>query len=787
MVTRPFFAVTVGLFQVAGGTQTYEFAHGATPRGWWATTFEALEANGTLYASDDGYTTKSTDAGGIVIYPPIITDMFSIDRQMPLEPGDGAGAFAFGLMRFSDRDGTISALMRSWSIDAQTVTIKIGWKSYEDFDGYRSMRSTKGWYFDIDMVLQEASAYTVRWDYSTGSRVLMNETASTNYVPNPRAEGGTTGSPGSSPTGWTLANPGSGLTRTIVGFGTENGIPYVDTRLSGTASGAITAQNFFVSTTAIPASVGQTWVGSAFVKLQAGSLTGVSNVQIRISEVGGSSSPNTSQTFTPTAASLASQRRQVARTLSVSDTTNIRIAIAVTIPNGATVDFTLRLGAPQAEQRSSASSIILPPSGSPATSSRDDERLYTARRIWTSPALASLSTMFIGLAGAWTASEDGVTVPINDASYWLDRPAQATTYAGSGTYEGVAALATQRKPKMRGVTYNVTPVLIDPTNLIYQYNDGPGTIQALYERGAEVITFESDTTDLYSGSTTSGKYRTDNSRGMFQLGATPQGQITVDATGQFPTAGSQTTLAAIARYLMTEDAAVPSSFVDTSVFTTMASSYPYAGGIYIAPDTNITTRQAVAAVLSSFGAKLVTGRDGKLKPVVISASSFTSAPAVALGTHNIISISAVALPSALSPPPYRIRVAYQTNYTVQTDVSASATAAHREFVARPERYAGAVSSAIQASYRRPNDLPPFGGLLSSQTDAQAVADAMLSVWAAPRRLFAVTVPLDVALNLDIGTIVQIVYPFDILRFGAIGIIVQEQFRAGEATTIAVLV
>lgn len=787
MVTRPFFAVTVGLFQVAGGTQTYEFAHGATPRGWWSTTFEPLEANGTLYASDDGYTTKSTDAGGVVVYPPIITDLFSIDRQMPLAPGDGAGSFAFGVMRFSDRDGTISALMRSWSIDAQTITVKIGWKSYEDFEGYRSMRSTKGWYFDIDMVMQEAAAYAVRWDYSTGTRTLLNETASTNAVPNPRAEGGTTGSPGSSPTGWSLANPGSGLTRTIVGFGTDNGIPYVDTRLSGTASGAITAQNFFVSTSAIAASVGQTWTASAFVKLQAGSLTGVTGVQIRISEIGGESTMVSSQSFTPTSASLASQRRSVTRTLIVSGTTNIRMAVTAMISNGATVDFTLRLGAPQAEQRSSASSVILPPSGSPAASSRDDERLYTARRIWTSPALASLSTMFTGLAGGWTASEDGVTVPINDASYWLDRPAQATTYSGGGTYEGVAALATQRKPKMRGATYNVTPILIDPTNLIYQYNDGPGTIQALYERGAEVITFESDTTNLYSGSTTSGKYRTDNSRALFQLGAAPQGQITIDATGQFPTAGSQTTLAAIARYLLTEDAAVPSAFVDTSVFTTMASSYPYAGGIYIAPETNITARQAVAAVLSSFGAKLIAGRDGKLKPVVISSSSFTSTPAVALGTHNIVSINAIPLPEALSPPPYRVRVAYQTNYTVQTDVSASATAAHREFVARAERYAGAVSSTIQASYRRPNDLPPFGGLLSSQTDAQAVADAMLAVWAAPRRMFAITIPLDVALTLDIGTIVQIVYPFDILRFGATGIVVQEQFRTGDATTIAVLI
>jgi hypothetical protein len=47
-------------------------------------------------------------------------------------------------------------------------------------------------------------------------------------------------------------------------------------------------------------------------------------------------------------------------------------------------------------------------------------------------------------------------------------------------------LAGKRKPKTRGGTAlnpvrNVTPTLIDPTNLIYQYSDGPGTVVNLYE------------------------------------------------------------------------------------------------------------------------------------------------------------------------------------------------------------------------------------------------------------------------------------------------------------------
>jgi hypothetical protein len=462
----------------------------------------------------------------------------------------------------------------------------------------------------------------------------------------------------------------------------------------------------------------------------------------------------------------------------------------VIVTNGATIDLTLRIGAPQLEKAAAISSVILPEVGTPAVTSRDMERLYTARNIWTSPALASLETVFTGVAGTWIAADRSVVIPIRDISYWLERPIQSAVYGGTGTYDGTAELAGVTLPKLRGKAYNIAPVLIDPTNLIYQYNDAAGTVVALYERGAtgaSGIVFQANTTDLYTGTTTAGQYRTDNSRGLFQLGSPPVGQITLTATGQFPTAGNITNLASIARYLQSEDAAVPSGFMNTTSYSDAATAYPYAGGIYIAAGSGMTARAAVAYVLSSFAAKMIVGRDGRSKVLALRAASLSATPTAALNEYTAKTVRPIELPSSLSPPPYRIRTAYQHNYTIQTDASELATDTHREFIAQADRFKSVSNAATLAAYRRPNDLPPFGGGLDSATDAATVASEIEALWCTSRSAYLVTVPMEVGLGLDLGQTVLLTWPSAFLRLGQRGLIVSEQFRSQEEITFMVLV
>lgn len=52
----------------------------------------------------------------------------------------------------------------------------------------------------------------------------------------PTGLGAAAGTPGAMPINWSVAGLLNGITRSIVGTGTENGIPYVDIRFAGTAT-----------------------------------------------------------------------------------------------------------------------------------------------------------------------------------------------------------------------------------------------------------------------------------------------------------------------------------------------------------------------------------------------------------------------------------------------------------------------------------------------------------------------------------------------------------------------
>jgi hypothetical protein len=427
--------------------------------------------------------------------------------------------------------------------------------------------------------------------------------------------------------------------------------------------------------------------------------------------------------------------------------------------------------------------------GRPATVRRGAKAYDQDRGIMLDPIYDALTTIFAGVSTAWSLTDTALTVPLRDASYWLEQPAQSAQYVGSGTYEGPTALAGTTKPKTRGAAYNITPVMIDAANLIYQYTDGPGTVVTLYEGGAANRTFQSNTTNLYSGSTTSGLYRTDNSRGLFQLGNTPTGAITADVTGAFPTAGNQTIAATIARYLLSEDLAVPAGNINTASFVAAAAAYPYAAGIHLAGAESVDGVTAVDRVLSGMGAMLYPARDGTLRVLVLRAPAVGATAADAYTTANCVSIAPAALPTSLWPPPYRIRIGYQHCYTVMSSgLLGSATSAQKQFVAQADRYAGAVNNDIQTSYARPNDINPIGISLTAKADAQSVADALLALWGTRRRLYAVVLPVDLGIQREIGDVVQITWPMDNLASGQLGTVVGDSFRSGDATiTLSVLV
>ena len=226
----------------------------------------------------------------------------------------------------------------------------------------------------------------------------------TNGIRNPRQEGAATGAPGTVPTNMARNISGGMNQGEIVAIGVDQGLPYVDYRITGTVAAGTGVWTLNTeNTTTIAALTGQTWTGSWFWRLVDVVSGGPSawSMNVTESDSGGSLVlENTLSMTAATTASLSSQR--VSNTVTLSggaSTAFVRTRVRLSFPIG-THDVTIRIAVPQLEQGPFASSPILPPAGTPGASTRGADIVG-----------ASLSSLGIAANGACTILWHGV-VPV---------------------------------------------------------------------------------------------------------------------------------------------------------------------------------------------------------------------------------------------------------------------------------------------------------------------------------------------------------------------------------------
>jgi hypothetical protein len=167
-------------------------------------------------------------------------------------------------------------------------------------------------------------------------------------------QGAVTGTPGTLPTNWTIP-AAAGLTREIVATGTENGVEYIDIKLSGTASATV-AQVSPESSTQIVAALNQVWTNSSYLKIIAAPLPPISySLGFREGLAVGTFVAFGSTAVTPT---TTLTRFQATRTLTGVTTERVMPQLTVILVSGSTYDFTIRIGWPQMELGSVATSPI---------------------------------------------------------------------------------------------------------------------------------------------------------------------------------------------------------------------------------------------------------------------------------------------------------------------------------------------------------------------------------------------------------------------------------------------
>lgn len=257
---------------------------------------------------------------------------------------------------------------------------------------------------------------------------------------------------------------------------------------------------------------------------------------------------------------------------------------------------------------------------------------------------------------------------LKDKAADLTTPVQTRKYAGSNTngagIEGEAALKDTLKPRLLGSRFNVSPVLVNSSKLIYQLNDGAlNTISAVRDSGVALAYGQAGAyasqADMETNAPNPGEYRVWHAGGCLRLGASPLGQITADAATGSTVADR--TGGQLIKQLAGEKCG-PSYIVAQSIID-LDRLAPYETGIYIT--TDMTTSAAIDQLANSVGAWWGFDNLGYfwvkqlLAPVASQAITTITQP-------QIFSMERVATSDGdKGVPVYKVNIDYARNNTIQ--------------------------------------------------------------------------------------------------------------------------
>ena len=385
-----------------------------------------------------------------------------------------------------------------------------------------------------------------------------------------------------------------------------------------------------------------------------------------------------------------------------------------------------------------------------------DARAVTVRFGARGAAYNEFGVIAAALAMGWDGDDLAIRLGLRDRAYQLDTPLQSNLYAGSGGAEGTAEIAGKPKPIAYGPCRNVTAVLIDPGNKIYQVSDGPIlAVDAVYERGAEITASGSDYADyaaLAASGVAAGNFATSLAAGMFKLGSSPSGLITADIRGD-ATGGYVDTIDQVALRILQGRAGLSASEIAFSSFSGLASvSGPMA--LFVAHNETPSTSQVMSALAGSVGGWWGAGRDGRIGAGKLTPPEAAS-PTLYLTQYEILSLK----PEAKPLPRYRQRVAWQRNWTQQRgeDLAGSVTAARRQFLTETDRVVTAADASVLNRHPQAFDAPVLPGLFDAAADGQQIADDLLALFGPDRAIYSVAVKR-LGYTTELQTTTRIVWP-----------------------------
>lgn len=395
-----------------------------------------------------------------------------------------------------------------------------------------------------------------------------------------------------------------------------------------------------------------------------------------------------------------------------------------------------------------------------------DSRRLVIRAGEGGPYPSAFQTLVSGTVASVEVGLETIIVRFMDKAALLDAQVLTTVFAGTnagsigleGTQDDIKG---QVVPRLYGSAEVIPAPCVNASLLIYRVSDRPtASISNVCLKGVP-LTFGADratSSALAAATIAAGAYDTCLAEGLFRLGSSPDGLVTADAAER-ANAEEMTVAALMAR--LVDDLGLSEGEVDDQAFAELNADAPYGAGLWLRDESTFRTvldrfAQSVAAWYA-FDANGVF-RCGQLQPPGVEAQADILAAEVGQGFGR-------RAPDGDGIPVWRVKVRYRLFGSAQNDVAAAVDDERRAALAQEYRTVTAEDSTIRHKFAGAGELI-VDTLLTSQADAQALADKLLAIHGVRRDLFDVPISQELFDQgpYDLMTTVRLTHP----RFGLSG-------------------
>ncbi|MBP2310490.1 hypothetical protein GBZ48_31535 [Azospirillum melinis] len=373
---------------------------------------------------------------------------------------------------------------------------------------------------------------------------------------------------------------------------------------------------------------------------------------------------------------------------------------------------------------------------------------------------ADFITLFDGTASGWRADEDKLIVQLRGWEFLLEVAFESRTFAGTGGLAGTSDLEGKRIPVALGWLKNVTPAFVIPNELLFQVHGGQvSDIPFVYVRGAALNKGPDYPTPeaLRAATVPANSFITCLAAGLFRveyLNDQEKGAVTCDVKGAVIGGVFLETTAQIIGHILQDRGAVPAVRIASLSGAPWQFHRPV--GFYAGPEDSSTCADVTTKLLRG-----CCGWGGFSRKGLFSLGSVRLAAGPAVGIYeepDIKSVVPVDLPDELATPPWRWRVGYDRNWTVQTnDLAGLVIEDRKKWLKEEQRLAEITNPTTKAFYQKPGDPDPVDAYFRDRDDAQRLAEELEILWRSPRGLYRVTLG-NQAFARELGDVVQITYP-----------------------------